>query len=496
MLKFYNTDGRKLEEFKPIEDNNVKLYCCGPTVYNYAHIGNLRTYIFEDLLKKTLKYAGYKVKHVMNITDVGHLTSDLDSGEDKMLVAADREQKNVIELARFYEDAFLKDCALLNIEKPDVVCRATEYVPEMIEFIQGLEKKGYTYVAGGNVYFNSSKFTDYGKMAHLDLKNLLHGYRVEEDPNKRNPTDSVLWFTNSKYKGHILSWKSPWGEYGYPGWNIECSAMALKNLGERLDIHCGGVDHINVHHTNEIAQSEALLGHKWVNTWMHGEFLQLKDSKMSKSKGEFLTLSSLIEKGYSPLHYRYLCLTAHYRSQLTFSFESLDSAKIAYDNLCNLGVTLLEETQETKKDNPEKSRDNPYLNKFNQHLNNDLNSAQALAVLWSMLKDKNLDANTKLNILYDMDIVLGLGFKDAIKEKHLQKNKTILLSDEVHILLDSRLTARQSKNWKKSDEIRNILLEKHGIEIKDLPNGKYEIKKKVESDLPISPLKKISERDR
>lgn len=495
MLRFYNTDGRKIEDFKTIEPNKVKMYCCGPTVYNYAHIGNLRTYIFEDLLKKTLKRAGYQVKHVMNITDVGHLTSDLDSGEDKMLVAAEREQKNVIELARFYENAFMKDCASLNIERPDVVCRATEYVPEMIEFIQGLEKKGYTYVAGGNVYFDSSKFKDYGKMAHLDLDNLLHGYRVEEDPNKKNPTDSVLWFTNSKYKGHILSWKSPWGEYGYPGWNIECSAMALKNLGERLDIHCGGVDHINVHHTNEIAQSEALLGHKWVNTWMHGEFLQLKDAKMSKSKGGFLTLSSLVDKGYDPLHYRYLCLTAHYRSRLTFSFESLDSAKIAYENICNMGASLLDESRKENQ-NSNESRANLYLNKFNQNLYNDLNSPQAIAVLWSMLKDKDLSAKAKLNTLFDMDIVLGLNLKESIEKRHLQQNAEISLSDEVQVLLTDRVIARREKNWKKSDEIRSILLEKYGLEIKDLLNDKYELKKKANTEINTTSMKGLSERER
>jgi len=470
-LKLYNTETRSVDELIPIEEGLIKMYCCGPTVYNYAHIGNLRTYIFEDVLRKTIKKAGYKIKHVMNVTDVGHLTSDEDTGEDKMSLAAKREQKDVLDIARFYEKAFFEDCAALNIERPDIVCRATEYIEEIIKFIQGLEAKGYVYVAGGNVYFDSAKFKDYGKMAHLDLENLRHGYRVEEDPNKKNPTDSVLWFTKSKYQNHILSWPSPWGEFGYPGWNIECSTMALKNLGERADIHCGGVDHINVHHTNEIAQSESLLGHKWINFWIHGEFLQLKNNeKMGKSKGNFLTVQVLKDEGYNPLYYRYLCLTSHYRSPLTFSFEALDAAGKAFEHLKEVVLKL---RQEAGRDANLSKPATAYIETFNNCLFNDLNTAQALATLWTMLKDKELSAQTKLDALYDMDSVLSLGMKD-FKEQSDEKTD---LPDEVLALIEERKQARTEKNWAKSDELRDKLLKEYCLEIKDLAGGAYEVKK-------------------
>lgn len=472
-LKLYNTETRSVDDFIPLEEGKVKLYCCGPTVYDYAHIGNLRTYVFEDILVKTFRRAGYQVKHVMNITDVGHLTSDLDSGEDKMLVGAERERKNVLDLARFYEDAFMKDCAALNIAKPTVVCRATEYINEIIEFIQGLEAKGFVYVAGGNVYLDSGKVRDYGRMAHLDLENLMHGSRVEEDPNKRNPTDSVLWFTSSKFKGHILSWKSPWGDYGYPGWNIECSTMALKNLGERADIHCGGVDHINVHHTNEIAQSESLLGHRWINVWMHGEFLQLKNEKMAKSK-TFITLQTLIDKGYAPMHYRYFCLTAHYRSQLSFSYEGLDGARAAYENLLKIVSKLQQEAQADA--GAQETGENPYLAKFDGHLYNDLNMPQALATVWSMLKDSALSAQDKLDAIYAMDGVLSLDIRENAADLRLKNKQSI--PPAAQALLDERQAARQSKDWKRSDELRDKLAAAHGIDVKDLPDGKYEIQRR------------------
>ncbi|MEA4825522.1 MAG: cysteine--tRNA ligase, partial [Clostridium sp.] len=296
-VKIYNTLNKREEEFRELEPGKVKMYTCGPTVYNFAHIGNLRTYIFEDVLKKVLEYEGYEVTHMMNITDVGHLQSDEDTGEDKMQVGAKRENKNVLEVARFYENRFMSDLERLNIKIPSIIARATEHVEDMINLIKILEKKGYTYIANGNVYFSIDKFDDYYKLANLNMKELQAGSRIKVDEFKNNPFDFVLWFVNSKYDNHILQWESPWG-VGFPGWHIECSAMAIKYLGENIDIHCGGVDHIPVHHTNEIAQSECALGHKWVNYWIHGEFLTVDNGKMSKSSGEFLTLEKLIEDGF------------------------------------------------------------------------------------------------------------------------------------------------------------------------------------------------------
>jgi cysteinyl-tRNA synthetase len=344
----YNTLTRKKEELIPIEEGKIRLYTCGPTVYNFAHIGNLRTYIFEDVLKKSLKYAGYDVRHVMNITDVGHLESDGDSGEDKMALGAEREKKTVWEIARFYEDAFLKDCGKLNIERPTIVSRATEHIEDMIKLIRILEEKGFTYEANGNIYYSIDKFKDYNKLANLSMEELEAGSRVDIDPHKRNPLDFVLWFTNSKFTNQIMQWDSPWGK-GFPGWHLECSAMSIKYLGERIDIHCGGVDHIPVHHTNEIAESEGALGHKWVNYWMHGEFLVLNNEKMSKSSGDFLTLSKLIEKGYSPLDYRYFCMQSRYRKQLLFNFENLTEAQKSLKKLRNKIANIADSQNEKRK---------------------------------------------------------------------------------------------------------------------------------------------------
>ena len=331
-VQIYNTMSRTVEEFKPITPNFVGMYGCGPTVYNYAHIGNLRTYIFEDTLKRVLMHAGYKVKHVMNITDVGHLTGDGDDGEDKMEKSARESGKSVWDIAKFYTEAFFKDYDSLNIIRPDVICPATQHIPQMIELIQRLEKGGHTYIAGGNVYFSIDTFPSYGKLARLNLDDLKSGARIDIDSNKKNPKDFVLWFTNSKFGEQAMMWDSPWGR-GYPGWHIECSAMSMYYLGEHFDIHCGGIDAIPVHHTNEIAQSEAATGKTWVNYWMHGEFLLSDKGKMSKSSGEFLTMSVLKEHGFDPLDYRYFCLGANYRTQLQFSYQGLEGAKTARQGL-------------------------------------------------------------------------------------------------------------------------------------------------------------------
>jgi len=324
-VRLFNTLTRSIDPLKPLVPGAVSIYCCGPTVYNYQHIGNMRTYIFEDLLVRTLRRAGYSVNHVMNITDVGHLVSDADEGEDKMAVAARREKKSSAEIAEYYTKIFFEDCTKLHIQRPATVCKATEHIPEMIALIQRLEARGMTYCAGGNVYFDVAKLADYGKLAKLDIQNLNARARVDIDTNKRSPLDFVLWFTKSKFEDQELQWDSPWGR-GYPGWHIECSAMSMKYLGDAFDIHCGGIDHIPVHHTNEIAQSEGATGAEWVHHWMHGEFLVINAEKMSKSKGGFLTLDTIVSQGFDPLAYRFMCLTAHYRSQLNFTDETLKNA--------------------------------------------------------------------------------------------------------------------------------------------------------------------------
>lgn len=462
-MKLYNTLTRQLEEFKPITEGKVGMYCCGPTVYSYAHIGNLRTYLNEDFLHRTLVRAGYDVHHVMNITDVGHLTSDEDTGEDKMLKAAEQEKMDVLALARKYEDFFFDEEKDLNIIRPRTVCRATEHVQDMIEFVKKLEEKGLAYVAGGNVYFDTVKFGHYGELSWKDISGLQHGARVEEDTNKRNPTDFVLWFTSSKFENQILQWDSPWGR-GYPGWHIECSVMSSKYLGEYIDIHCGGVDHIPVHHENEKAQSEGCFGHKWVNYWVHNEFLQLKDIKMSKSLGNILTIPALKEKGYNPLAYRYLALTAHYRSLLQFTWEALDSAQAALNNLKARVI-------EIKKDLTgaiDEGKKTELLAKFDAAIFNDLALPQALAVMWEVVKDSSLNNATKWAILSEMDTVFGLKMDEMKEEAYVP-------DAEVQALLDARKAARAAKDWAKSDEIRDALKAK-GLTVKDLPDGSVEVK--------------------
>jgi len=466
-LFFYNTMSKAIDKIEPVDDKEMKMYCCGPTVYNYAHIGNLRTYVFEDLLAKTIRLAGYKLKHVMNITDVGHLTSDADAGDDKMLLAAEREKMQVLELARKYEKVFFEHTAALGLNRPDIVARATEHISEMIDFVKKLEEKGFAYFSNGNVYFDTSKFPAYGRLSGQDRTELKHGARVEQDSNKRNLSDFVLWFTTSKFENQVLQWDSPWGR-GYPGWHIECSTMAMKYLGERLDIHCGGIDHIAVHHENEIAQSEAFLGHKWVNCWMHAAFLQMKDGKMSKSKGEFLTLDTLIDKGYKPEHYKYFCLTSHYKTSSNFSFEALDAAKNSYESL----VSKIKELKQLASDNNavDVELENSCINKFNSFMFNDLKTPQALAVVWEVFRNPAMPPKSKLNFIEHIDKIFSLSLEKIIKETETK----LVLPDEISKIIEQRQQARIAKDWKTSDELRDVLLAK-GYMIKDLANNQYQV---------------------
>ncbi|MEM5948241.1 cysteine--tRNA ligase [Spirochaetia bacterium 38H-sp] len=463
-IRLFNSMGRKVEDFSPMQKDTVGMYACGPTVYNYAHIGNLRTYIFEDLLRRTLEYAGYKVKHVMNVTDVGHLTSDGDEGEDKMIKSAREKGMSVWDIAHFFSDAFFNDIKELNILMPTVVCRATEHIPEMIDLVKRLEKNGHTYVSEGNVYYDTATFPDYGKLALLDRQELKAGARVAVDKSKKNPRDFVLWFTRSKFENQAMVWDSPWGR-GYPGWHLECSAMSMKYLGEQFDIHCGGIDHIPVHHTNEIAQSEGATGKTpWVRYWLHGEFLVLDSGKMSKSSGNFLTLSVLTEKGFSPLDYRYYCLGAHYRSQLVFSFSALESAKNARRSLIEKISSLKPDDNWADKDMSDKALS--YRDQFVDYISNDLNSPRAIAVLWSVIKDSFLSDTDKALLVSDMDRVLGLSLVKEIGAKEAVAK----ISDEDMELIRQREIFRKEKNYSEADRIRNLLAEK-GIIIKDTPQG-------------------------
>lgn len=467
-FNIYNTMSRKKEKFNPINDGKVGIYTCGPTVYNYAHIGNLRTYIFEDILKKSFKYLGYEVKHVMNITDVGHLQSDADVGEDKIQLGAKRENKTVWEIAKFYEDAFLEDCSKLNIEKPDIVCRATEHIQDMINMIKVLEEKEYTYISNGNVYYEINKFKDYNKLANLSMKELEVGSRVEVDKNKKNPLDFVLWFTNSKFKDQIMQWDSPWGR-GFPGWHIECSAMSIKYLGETIDIHCGGVDHVPVHHTNEIAQSESAVGHRWVNYWMHGEFLVLDNGKMSKSKGDFLTVSKIEENGFTPLDYRYFCLQSRYRKQLLFSFEALKDAKNSYRKLKIKIASIVQSLKESDRKDVELI--NKYKNKFAEQISDDLNTPNALTVLSEVIKSEQLTNKEKKVLIEDFDKVLSLELLN------LEEVFSSYIDEQlIDNLIAERTKARENRDWNKADEIRDKLNEMN-IDIIDSKEGtKWKIK--------------------
>ncbi len=459
-MNLYNTLTKKVEKFVPRNQNDVKMYTCGPTVYNYAHIGNLRTYIFEDILEKTLKYVGYNVTRVMNITDVGHLTSDADTGEDKMLLGAKREGKTIYEIAEFYTDAFFKDTEKLNISKPNIIEKATDNIKQYIEMIEKLLEKGYAYAAGGNIYFDITKYKDYYLLSGKKEKDLIIGARheVEEDRNKRNPFDFVLWFTKSKYEKQEMKWDSPWG-VGYPGWHIECAGISIKNMGNFLDIHCGGVDNIFPHHTNEIAQAEAYLGHKWCNYWLHAEHLNVQFGKMSKSKGEFLTLSLLEEKGYNPLVYRFFCLQSHYRNQLEFTYESLDTALKGY-------VKLKSKVKALKDDGVSltENKIDQYKEMFTKALEDDLNTANAITCLFEVLKDEEMLNSDKLYLIRDFEKVLSLGLFDIEEEMTSEEKKAI------EKFIDDRSEAKKNKDYQKADEIREVLKSK-GILIKDNKEG-------------------------
>lgn len=465
----YNTKTRHKDEFIPLHAPEVKMYCCGPTVYNYAHIGNLRTYIFEDLLANVLRLAGYKVKHVMNITDVGHLTSDGDEGEDKMKLAAEREKKSVMDIARMYEDAFFKDTASLGLKRPTIVCRATEHISDMIEFVKDLEDKGFAYISNGNVYFDTAKFPRYGCLSGQSREDLKHGARTEQDLSKRNPSDFVLWFTSSKFENQILQWDSPWGR-GYPGWHIECSTMSTKYLGERIDIHCGGIDHIPVHHENEIAQSEARFGHEWVNYWVHMEFLNNKSGKMSKSKGGFLTLATLKDMGYLPVHYKYFSLTSHYRSSAIFSEEAMDAAKKAYENLVDLVATFKANAAGVVLSAEEKEDVLKLCKEFDNYLFDDLKTPIALSYMWNVAKDNKKSEAMRLAFLMHVDEVFNL----FLKEVTAKKPEAVNVTPEIAELLEQRKVAKANKDWAKADEIRDKLAALH-VGVKDLPNKEIEL---------------------
>ena len=461
-MKLYNTLTRKIEDFVPWEDGVVKMYTCGPTVYSYAHIGNLRTYIMEDILEKTLRFIGLNVTRVMNITDVGHLTSDADTGDDKMVKSAKKENKTVLDIARFYTEAFFKDTENLNIKKPDIVSPATDNIDEYIKIITKLLDIGYAYKAGGNIYFDTSKLDDYYKLTNHVGEELISGVRntVEEDTNKKNKTDFVLWFTKSKFEDQELKWDSPFGK-GYPGWHIECSGISLKYLGEYLDIHCGGVDNIFPHHTNEIAQSESYIGHKWCKYWVHGEHLNDATGKMSKSKGKVLTVSFLEEEGFNPLSYRFMVLQSHYRKQLTFSLESLSGAENAYKKLKSRITSL-------KNDGSvDESTLKTYVTKFKECLEDDMNTANAITLLYDLLKADTTDS-TKIKVIEEMDKVLSL---DLLKKE--EKNV-----DEAYIkeMIEKRNNAKKNKDYALADSIREELASM-GITLKDTRDGTiYEVR--------------------
>ncbi len=464
-LSLYNTMTRRKAVFAPIVPGKVGLYTCGLTVYNYAHIGNLRTYVFEDILKRVLRMCGYDVRHVMNVTDVGHLVSDADEGEDKMLVGARREGKSAWEIAEFYWQAFQEDLRRLHVLFPDVWCKATDHIPEQIELVSRLEQKGYTYtIPGDGVYFDTSRLSDYGKLARLDVSGLKAGARIAVVEGKRNPTDFALWKFSPAGAQRQMEWDSPWG-VGFPGWHIECAAMAIRYLGERLDIHCGGVDHIPVHHTNEIAQAEAALGHEWVNWWMHGEFLVFPQAeagpagKMSKSTGEFLTLDRLVERGLEPLAYRYFCLNAHYRQQLAFSWEALSAAASAFSRL-EREVLAIKAAAPAGPAEPIEG----YLSDFRAAAEDDLNTPRALAAMWAALKDTDAPKERLYATLLAMDEVLGFGFEQ------MQPQELEISPEQIHKLLAERAEARTAKDYARADEIRTQL-QAQGVVVEDTPEG-------------------------
>ena len=472
-MQFYNTLTRKVEQFIPNEDGKVAMYTCGPTVYHFAHIGNLRTYTMEDVLEKYLRYSGNNVKRVMNITDVGHLSSDGDTGEDKMLKGAKREHKTVLEIAKYYTDAFFTDCEKLNIKKPDVIEPATGCIPEFIAMIETLLRKGYAYEAGGNIYFDTSKLEKYYVFNDFKEEDLEVGVResVEEDGNKKNKADFVLWFTKSKFEDQELKWDSPWG-IGYPGWHIECSCIAGKHLGEYVDLHCGGIDNAFPHHTNEIAQSEATYGHEWCRHWFHVHHLNTNSGKMSKSKGEFLTVSLLEEKGYEPLVYRFFCMQSHYRRNLVFSWENLDNARTAYNKLVARVAALKADGDVDAAAFAEGKK------KFTDALDNDLNTSLAVTALYDVFKLRTNDA-TKLALITDFERVLDLGLVNAAAKLNADKAKETAsetpdidpeLLAYINEKIEARRAAKKAKNFAEADAIRDELLSK-GITLLDTREG-------------------------
>ena len=465
-MYLYNSATRKKEEFKTHTPGHVELYTCGPTVYHFAHIGNLRSYLMEDVLEKYMRYAGYDVHRVMNITDVGHLTSDADEGEDKMLKGAKRENKSVMEIAQFYTDAFFADCEKLNIKRPEVVEPATGCIDEFIKIVSTLIEKDYAYVAGGNVYFDTSKLEKYYIFNDHNEEDLAVGVRegVEEDSNKKNRNDFVLWFTKSKFEDQALKWDSPWG-VGYPGWHIECSGISMKHLGEDLDIHCGGIDNAFPHHTNEIAQSESYLGHKWCNYWFHVHHLNTDTGKMSKSKGEFLTVSLLEQKGYDPIVYRLFCLQSHYRRNLVFSWENLDNAAVTYEKLIAKIATLKKEGEVDEEALAQLKQ------RFRTALESDLNTSLAITAVYDVLKANTSDA-TKLAALADYDQVLCLNLLEAAQKliKKQAEEEAESADPEIDALIAARTEAKKAKNFAEADRIRDEL-KARGIEIIDTPQG-------------------------
>ncbi len=500
-IQLFNTLTRKTEQFIPNEDGKVSMYTCGPTVYHFAHIGNLRSYVMEDVLEKTLRYAGYDVKRVMNITDVGHLSSDADTGEDKMVKGAQREHKTVMEIAKYYTDAFMADCKKLNIKTPDVVEPATNCIPEFINMIEVLLEKGYAYKAGENIYFDTSKLKEYYVFGNQNEEELLVGVRddVEEDTNKKNKNDFVLWFTKSKFEDQALKWSSPWG-VGYPGWHIECSCISMKHLGNRMDIHCGGVDNMFPHHTNEIAQSESFLGHKWVNYWFHVHHLNNRDGKMSKSKGDFITVSSLEEKKIDPMLYRMFCLQSHYRKPLEFSFDALSNVGNAYDKLIKKIDALKKEAgldhkaiaelsgkiEKARKTANRYSKDMQesiakavkgtevdggvyidFSDRFLAAVGNDVNTSSGITVVYDLLSS-NANAVTKLALIEAFDYVLSLDLTIDRAEPKADVDPEL----EAYVLskIEERKEAKKNKDFAKADAIRNELLGK-GIAIKDTREG-------------------------
>ena len=469
-LELYNTMGRSMQKFTPRTPGKVGFYGCGPTVYNYAHIGNLRAFVFQDTLARSLRFLGYEVTHVMNVTDIGHLTGDNDDGEDKMVNQAREKGQSVLEVAEFYTKAFFDDIDRLNILRPTVMCKATDHVDQMIRLIQRIEANGHTYSAGGNLYFDISTFPGYGALANFNPDDLKAGTRVDIDENKRNPFDFVLWFTKSKFENQALVWDSPWGR-GYPGWHIECSAMSMEYLGEQFDIHTGGIDHIQIHHTNEIAQSEGATGKKWVNYWLHNEFLVMDKGKMSKSSGEFLTLQYLIDKGFDPLDYRFFLLGGHYRSQLTFSWESMESARNSRRSLVQRLARMTETAGSIPEALPSISRANEWIDRFRADIEQDLSTPRALSQLQGLIRDTDVPPAEALAAVARMDRVLGLNLIENAAALVASSKETGDLDDgRIDALIAERADAKKAKNFARADVIRNQLKES-GIILEDTASG-------------------------